>query len=242
MKKFTFTLFLSFLTLSIFAQKEIWVEASLKGGYGLSFLHNKNIADDSFTKYQLSTSNSFGGRFALNFGPFNGVSLEAMYNNLSQEYLYNLDGNPTDFTNTIEWASVDALILYRYIRNRIYVEVGPMYSMVQNVDQNDNGNEILSAQSFYADNYFSGVFGWGGYIAGTETFSLGIGMRLSYTFSDFINEEGQKSGYPNPTKNAPYETYETSNPAFVQFMVELNFGIGRFARTACTERMKFFRR
>lgn len=242
MKQFTFTLLLVYLSLSAFSQKEIWVEASLKGGYGLSFLHNKNIADDGSYKYQLSTTHSFGGRFALNFGAFNGVSVEAMYNNLSQEYLYNLDGNPNDLTNTIEWASIDAMILYRYIRNRIYVEVGPMYSMTQNVDQMDNGNEILSAQSYYADNYFSGVFGWGGYIAGSETFSLGIGMRLSYTFSDFINDEGQKQGFPNPVKNVAYETYESSNQAFVQFMLELNFGIGRFARTACTERMKFFRR
>lgn len=242
MKQLPITLVLSFFALTAFSQREIWVEASLKGGYGLSFLHNKNIADDASYKYQLSTTYGFGGRFALNFGPFNGVSLEAMYNNLSQEYLYNLDGNPNDLINNVEWASIDAYLLYRYIRNRIYVEVGPMYSSVQNVTQTDNETEIQGADHFYSGNYFAGVFGWGGYIAGSETFSLGIGMRLHYSFSDFINDEGQKGGFPNPVKNAPYDNYETSNPAFVQLMLELNFGIGRFARTACHERMKFFRR
>lgn len=241
MRKYQIILLSLFVSFSVAAQ-DIWLEASIKGGYGLSFLKNKNIADDASYKYQLTTAYGIGGRFAVNFGPFNGVSLEAMYNNLGQEYTYNLAGNSTDITNTIEWSSIDAYLLYRYIRNRIYVEVGPMYSLVQGVDQMDGSLEIMNAADFYEKNLLSGVFGWGGYVAGSNTFSLGIGMRLHYSFSDFVNGDGQKAGFPNSIKDAPYESYEASNPAFVLFMLEMNFGIGRFARTACHERMKFFKR
>lgn len=239
MRKYQLILLSLLFSVAVSAQ-DVWLEASLKGGFGLSFLHNKNIADDASYKYQLSTAYGIGGRFAVNFGPFNGVSLEAMYNNLGQEYTYNLNGAPEDISNTIEWSSIDAYLLYRYIRNRIFVEVGPMYSLVQGVTQVDGVTEINNAVDFYEKNYFSGVFGWGGYVAGSDTFSLGIGMRLHYSLSDFVNAEGEKGNFPNPT--VVYDSYESSNPAFVLFMLELNFGIGRFAKTACHERMKFFRR
>ncbi len=242
MRKVQVLLLSLFISFSISAQ-DIWLEASLKGGYGLSFLLNKNISDDASYKYQLTTAYGVGGRFAVNFGPFNGISVEAMYNKLGQDFTYNVGATPgVDFSNKLEWSTVDAYLLYRYIRNRIYVELGPMYSFVQSVDQSDAGVPLSQPELLYEENYFSGVFGWGGYVAGSNTFSLGIGMRLHYSFSDFVNSDGEKAGAPNIVRDEIYDSYESSNPAFVLFMVELNFGIGRFAKTACHERMKFFRR
>lgn len=240
MKKLLFTLFVGLYSLGMQAQ-EIWLEAGLKGGYGLSFLYNSNIIDDDTYKYQLTSAYGIGGRLAMNFGPFNGLSVEGMYNTLGQDFEYTFQGGTQKLANKVTWKTVDVYLLYRYIRNRVFVELGPMYSLVQKVEQNDNGTELTGVAELYEKNYFAGVFGWGGYIAGSNTFSLNLGMRLHYSFSDLVNSKGQAIGLPNGIKDASYADYKSSHPAYVMITVEMNFGIGSFAKTACSERMQFFR-
>lgn len=236
------TLLFSVLLLStvVLTAQEIWIEASAKGGYGFSFLHNSNIVDDDSYSYKISSTYGFGGKLAVNFGPYHGVSVEGMYNSLSQDFEYDL-ATAKKLKNEITWKSVDTYLLYRYTRNRVFVEFGPMYSFVQEVKQTDNGVELQNVDNFYEKNYLSGVFGWGGYLTSAETFSLGIGMRLHYGLTDFISSDGQANGFPNPVKVSDYGSYKKSHPAFVQFLVEFNFGIGRFAKAQCSKRMNFYR-
>ncbi len=234
-------LFFAFLfsAISISAQ-EIWLEAALKGGYGASFLVNKNILNDDSHNYQVVSSYNFGGKFAVNFGPFNGISVEGLYSKSGQDWEYSVlpDGKAI---NSIEWKNIDALLLYRHINNRVYVEIGPKYSIVRSVDQTDLGELVENPEAMYEKNYLSGVLGFGGYITGTETFSLGLGLRFHYGLTDFVNGEGQKAGFPNPNKIAAYESDAFTRPALAEFMVEFNFGIGHWAQTSCSERMKFYR-
>ena len=240
MKKPYFILLALFFTMNLGAQ-EIWIEAALKAGDGLSFLVNKNIINDNSYGYKMTNSYGLGAKVAVNFGPWHGGSLEAMYNNLGQDFDYHLDGTTGTLRNSINWKSIDTYLLYRYIQNRIYIETGPVYGMVQSLSQNDNGLELTSPEDFYEDNYLGGVFGFGGYIAASGTFSVGLGIRLQYGFTDFVNDAGQKAGYPNPVRKTIYESPATTHPAFAEFMVEFNFGVGRFARTSCGQRMHFFR-
>lgn len=238
MKKLTLSLAIWSCALSLFSQKEIWLEAALKGGYGASFLVNKNILDDNNHAYQVTPGYNFGGKIAVNFGPFNGIALEGLYSTMGQDFEFDHPQFGT-IENKISWKSIDALLLYRHITNRVYFELGPMYSVVQSVDQMEFDANLEAAADNYEKNYLSGVLGFGGYVAGTETFSLGLGIRLQYGLTDFVNAEGTKAGFPTP-----YTTYESeavTRPAFAEFMVEFNFGIGRWARTSCSQRMKFFR-
>jgi hypothetical protein len=235
-KVFLFTI----LALAAFttSAQEIWIEAAAKGGYGISFLHNANIIDDDSYNYKITPTYGFGAKLAVNFGPYHGISIDGMYNTLGQDFEYDL-ATVQDNQNEISWKSIDAYLLYRYTRNRVFLELGPMYSFVQEVKQTDAGFELANASDFYEQNYLSGVFGWGGYLAGSETFSLVLGMRLHYGLTDFINSDGQNLGLPNVTAN--YADYKKSRPAFVQVMMEFNFGIGRFAKAQCSKRMQFFR-
>lgn len=239
MKK-AFLLYVFTLLAVCLSGQEIWIESSVKGGYGISFLHNSNIVDDDSYRYNISTTYGIGGKLAVNFGPFNGISIEGMYNSLGQEFEYDLIG-VKNLKNEITWKSVDAYLLYRYTRNRVFLELGPMYSFVQEVKQTDSGFEVQNAGDFYETNYLSGVFGWGGYLTSAETFSLGIGMRLHYGITDFVNSNGQDNGFPNPVRSKVYDSYKKTHPAFVQVLVELNFGIGRFAKAQCSKRMQFYR-
>jgi hypothetical protein len=239
MKKHLLLLLTSLACLTANAQ-EIWIEAGLKGGFGTSFLLNKNIADDRTYDYKITTMYGVGGKLSVNFGPYHGIAIEGLYNQAGQDFEYQLDGTQGDLENNIDWKSIDAYLLYRYIRNRVYVEVGPMYSLVRSVKQQDNGVELTDTEDFYEKNYLAGVFGFGGYIAGAETFSVGLGLRLSYGLGDFVSEAGREGGYPNPVHQNVYESPKNTHPIYGQFLVEFNFGIGHFAKTSCTERMKFF--
>lgn len=236
MKKVFLFATLIVITLSASAQ-EIWIEAAAKGGYGISFLHNSNIIDDDSYNYKITPTYGFGAKLAVNFGPYHGISIDGIYNTLGQNFEYDL---PTakDLKNEISWKSVDAYLLYRYTRNRVFLELGPMYSFVQEVKQTNAGFDLENAGDFYEQNYLSGVFGWGGYLAGSETFSLVLGMRLHYGLTDFVNSDGQKLNLPT---SIAYPEYKKTRPAFVQLMMEFNFGIGRFAKAQCSKRMQFFR-
>ncbi|HFA51725.1 MAG TPA: hypothetical protein ENJ95_22140 [Bacteroidetes bacterium] len=236
MKKIYFSLFVFIFCQSLTAQ-EIWLEAGLKGGAGMSFLLNKNIQDDKSYDYVLTPMYGIGGKFAVNFGPNHGISLEALYNQAGQDFDYKLPGTTGDLANEITWKNIDAYLLYRYFSNRVYVEIGPMYSLVQSVGQVDNETAVSAANNAYESSYLSGVFGFGGLIAGADTFSVGLGARLSYGFSDFVNEKGRGLNFPN---FVPYGTYEKTHPVYAQILLELNFGLGHFAKTGCGQRMKFF--
>lgn len=240
MKKIFTALFVLAFSLTISAQ-EIWLETGIKGGPGLSFLYNKNIADDDSHSYLLTGMYGLGGKFAVNFGPNHGFTLEGLYNQSGQNMDYNLPGSTKDLRNEITWKSIDAYLLYRYTSRAVFIELGPMYSLVQSVEQNDNGVELQKVENFYTENYLAGVFGFGGLLFQTGSVSGGLGVRLHYGFGDFVNEDGRAAGYPNPMKSTTYDVEENTTPIFAQLLFELNFGLGRFAPAACGERMKFFR-
>lgn len=234
MKKLLFSLLLAFVFTSVSAQ-EFWFEAGLKGGYGTSFLFNNNIADDSNWEYEiLSPIVSVGGKFSMNFGPYHGVFIEGLYSQAEQRFKYSNPGSTEDLDYNIKYQSINTYLLYRGIKNRAYFEVGPMFSLIQEVEQGA-AEPYNTTTDFYKSNYLAGVFGVGGYIVGAETFSIGIGMRLHYGFGDIVNDDGVKNNYPN---EVAYPNAEKTNPMFAQFMVEFNFGVGRFAKTACSERFK----
>lgn len=241
MKKILFSLLVFACSLTLDAQ-EIWLETGVKGGPGLSFLYNKNIADDDTHNYLLSSMYGFGAKFAVNFGPNHGFSLEGLYNQSSQNMEYdNLFSN--DLKNEITWKSIDAYLLYRYTSRSVFLELGPMYSMLQSIEQVDDGELVTpaSVENFYTENYLAGVFGFGGLLFQSGTVSGGLGVRLHYGFGDFVSEAGQGDGFPNPNKTTNYDTVEDTTPIFAQLLFELNFGLGRFAPAGCGQRMKFYR-
>ncbi len=241
MKRLLFSLLFAFVFTSLSAQ-EFWFEAGLKGGIGTSFLYNKNIADDKNWEYNFTPMFGVGAKFSVNFGPYNGVVIEGVYNQSQQDFNYKTATSMQDLDYSVKWKSIDSYLLYRGIRNRAYFEVGPMLSLVQEVEQGNDGETFTTTTDFYNSTYIAGVFGVGGYIYGTETFSIGMGMRFHYGFGDLVNDNGQQNNYPNPVNDMPYQTGENTNPIFAQFMVEFNFGVGHFAKSACGQRFKRKRR
>lgn len=238
MKKHNLTLLTLLFCITLNAQ-EIWLETGLKGGGGTSFLLNKNILDDNSYRYLVTPTYGGGAKISLNFGPFHGLALEGMYNQSGQNFEFDT-GVAKDLRNEISWKSIDAYLMYRYIRNRAYVEIGPMYSFVRSVEQTFGDIEVSNPGQYYEKNYLAGALGFGGYLAGSNTFTLGLGIRLHYGFTNFVSDAGTDLGFPNPGESLAYDSIEPTHPVFAQVLLEFNFGIGHWARTSCSKRMKFY--
>jgi hypothetical protein len=218
-----------------------WFDAGLKAGVGPTMLLNKNVFDDDVYDHQFSNGFAVGGKFGIFHGLYNGVTFDVMLNKGTQKFRSEIN-NPF-VEHQVNWNSVDLSVLYRLQKEGIYIELGPQFSFVNKVEQDGFGPEDVS--EFYAENLTSGVFGFGGYLIGNDQFTLMFGLRLGYSFTDFISDAGQDLQYPRAAAVqqdlTPYDTYETTNPIFVQLMFEANFGIGYFAKTACAHRTSFFR-
>ncbi|MBI5914277.1 MAG: hypothetical protein HY842_02800, partial [Bacteroidetes bacterium] len=85
MKK-SFAFLIAYAFIANLSAQEFWIETGLKGGYGLSFLYNKNIVDDDSYQYRLSPMYNVGARLSMNFGPFHCSDVEGMFGAYSQDF------------------------------------------------------------------------------------------------------------------------------------------------------------
>jgi hypothetical protein len=138
-------------------------------------------------------------------------------------------------TNTYDWSTNDVLILYRYTGYGAYFEVGPRISFVSDVMNTYHDQAAMEVTELFEDKWISGVIGFGSYLAGSDVFSVQIGMRLYYQFGDMINEAGQAANLPAYIE---YDTYKKTNAIAAQLHLEFNYAFGRFAKASCRDRWK----
>ena len=236
--KFILTLlFGAFLTLS--ATSQVWFDAGVKGAYGPTMMLNKNVFDDGDYKHKLSAGHSIGGRLGVNFGYHAGFSLEYNASRGKQDFDLN-----ADLFNSFKWKHNDLLLLFRYSGNGAYVELGGEYSIMGDVTVTRYRSGTITdvdVSDKFAENYKSGVFGFGSYLMGGDLFTVNLGIRLHFALDDMINESGRELQYPfvdhQPGQFDP--TRKTLATA-AQLQLELNYAWGRFAKTACSDRWRLF--
>ena len=157
---------------------------------------------------------------------------------MAQKFEYKLLGVFQE--SQVKWKNIDLYLLYRYNSSTVYLELGPMLSLVRSVDYTDTSIPIeIDVEDFYAKKYYSAVFGFGGFLAGTESISLNLGVRVHYALQDFITAEGQLQNHPAPSTSA-YAEYKQTRPLYIEVGLELTFGLGEFAKTSCSKRMHWF--
>lgn len=245
MKKYLFLAVALVIGFQAEAQKiGMWFDVGLKGAFGPTLLANGNIFNDRTYDHKITTGYGIGGKLGIYFGEFNGITFDAIYSKSKSSFSYE-SGIPDipEYDQDIEWTSLDLYLLYRMQQYGVYFEIGPAYSMVSDITDNDQGipnSDARDVSDFYEDNYFSGVVGFGGYLANSDRFTLMMGLRASYAVTDFVNEAGQAADYPNPNKTLEYDSYKSTNPLAVQLIIEANLGIGYFAKTCCSNRSSFF--
>ncbi|MFN8279133.1 MAG: hypothetical protein U0V49_02515 [Saprospiraceae bacterium] len=225
---------------SLQAQKVYaWWDAGVKASYGLTGFLNSKLINDKNYSYHLNSGGAVGAKFGMYFGLNNGITFDFMYSGYKQGFDYDL-ANATIDHNVI-WKNYDLALLYRHQSNGSYIELGPQMSLVRSV-KNEYSNNVDNGDvtGSYNKKYYSAIFGVGGYIFGYENFTLMMGLRLGYALTDFVNDSGKTLNFPTPNQAAKTAKDASTNPAFVQLVLEANLGLGQYAKTSCSKRAHLF--
>ena len=225
MQRITVLFAFLFCTQLVFSQ--VWFEAGGKAMYGLTGFYNENLVNANNYNYQLNTAFSYGGVFSMNFGEKHGVNLEGLLATHQQSFELLENGSATRLG--VEWQATDFYLMYRfYTESGAFFELGPKLTSVRKVEQSE-GQERMRADDNYEDSYYSGALGFGGFLAGTEFFTVKLGVRLEYGLSDFISDQGQKDGYPAP--GSSLDPYTPSHPFRAAIALGINFRLGGIAKS-----------
>jgi len=213
-----------------------WFDIGLNFAYGPTFQLNKNIGDSRSYEHQFTMGKSYGAKIGVNFGQFSG--LHVVYNLAEGKQDYELiDVLQQDQTLNYTWNTHDIMLLYRYSGYGAYVEFGPKYSIIRDVTQTIGGAGTTDVTVGFTD-YTSAVLGFGSYIAGSDVVTLNLGIRLAYSFTDMISEEGMALRLPETTLVEGFSQYESTNPISAMLNVELSYAFGRIAKRSCQDRKK----
>ncbi len=224
--------------ISLQTNAQVWFEAAFKGTYGFTGFLNKNIMDDGRVNYKLTSGLAYGGRFGVNFGYYNGISIEALLADNTQKFdVQGQNGGPT-VNYDINWKAVDLYLLYRLYGNKTFLEIGPKLSQLRSINQTPTPGSLVKGADY--KDYWSGALGFGTYIFGVYNFSMMLGARFEYSFQDLVGDSGKEKNLPLYTLPA-YETYKASSPFTAKICLEFNFGLGYFAKAACGRRGFFFK-
>ncbi len=255
-------LMLTFLFITTQCFSQAWTDVGLKLGGGTSWLIDRNLFDDNTYVHDISGAFNFGAKASLNIGDRHSISFEAMISNMKQNFDYGWtddNGIRIEGRNEVQWTNLDLYLLYRFYSQGAFSEFGIMRSQVRSVEHFDplaGFADFTDVTGNYQD-YLSAVFGGGAFVAGSERFTLMLGIRIHFALTDFISEQGQdleslqgqnqQFAFPSTFRNDftglendPYLDQSITRPILVELLAEFNFGIGYFARTICSGRVRWF--
>lgn len=218
------------------ASAQIWFDIGVKGAWGPTSALNKNISDEGRYTYNVVTGTAFGGKIGVNWGAYHGVAIEGLAATNNANYDYQLSGN--QLINDLKWKTTDLMLLYRYQGQGAYFEIGPKYSIMNEIDQNDGPEEMNNIDKSNFENYLSGVIGFGSYLAGTGSLQIILGIRLHYALQDMVSEEGFET-LNLPTPNYPdFPTQQKTSPIAAQLSLEINYVLGYVGKQFCYDRWR----
>lgn len=215
---------------------QVWLELGGKAAFGLTGFFNDNLDNDAQHNFELNTAFSYGGILGLNFGENHGLNLEALSITNQQTYEFLEIGDQTRIG--VEWKAIDVYLMYRfYSQSGAFFELGPKYTSVRSTEQAE-GMKRFRVDDLYQTEYFSAAAGFGGFLAGSEVFTLKLNIRFEYALQDFVSAQGIAEGYPAYYKT--FESYTESRPFRASIGIEINFGLGSIAQSACGRRRFIF--
>lgn len=218
-----------------------WLDLGLKGSWGPNWLFNKNILDDQEFNNQLSYGYNFGGKIGLNFNDFHEMTVDVLSGQFTQKFKFNVLDTATGasplYDKSFKYNTLDFALLYRHNKDGRYFETGPQFSLLKKATGTNSFDASVDGivKENFVDNYFSFVFGFGGYFIGTENFGITFGARFNYTITDVISAQGQINNYP---ANEPYPVYAQSHPFTAMIVMEFNYDFAYLAKAKCSNKRK----
>lgn len=215
---------------------QMFFDFGAKGAFGPTILFNSDIFDADSYDHKATMGYAFGGKFGVHFNGRNGITLDIMSQKSKQEF----DVSPVNSIDLLQWNHTDYMLMYRYSGNGAYIELGPKLSRISEVTHELNGQSTtVAGTEFYEDSYLSGVFGFGSYLAGSDLFTLQLGIRLHWGLDDIVAPGGKTDGnnFPTPFSGEVLNAAKSTATA-AMLHVEFNYAFGRFAKTECSGRRK----
>lgn len=214
-----------------------FLDLGLKGLIGPS-MYNSSVFTDNTDKYE-HRFNSFGygggAKIALDITDNIAIAVEGLYMQNKQSYKI-LDDYIRE--KVIKSSVIEIPVMLRYNDGSGgYTEGGYTYSKVLKVTETVN-ESIQDASALYTGARHGFVFGFGGYLFGSEDFAVSGGFRFRYDITDIVS-----TAFVDRNDAAYYaldnQVTNKTNPLSIMFNLELNYDLGFImARNSCTGRRK----
>ncbi|MBI2968534.1 MAG: hypothetical protein HYY40_12090 [Bacteroidetes bacterium] len=233
----SFVLFVSFTV----AHGQQFFDGGIKNNIGTTVLVNENVLSDvDKYKTRISLANATGLKLGFNFNESVQIVGEGYYGFFRQKFTIE-DNGETKWDKEISCMQIQVPILFRYNKdNGSYLEFGPQYTINNRIRETNSAQAEIDASTYYDKNYWAAIFSFGSYLMGWDNFGIASGIRLTYSFNDFISGQG---GTANPDifsyKAANYKPYKFTTPLSIGFVLELNYDLGFMAKSPCTGRRSF---
>ena len=175
------------------------LEVGLKGGYGTTWLMNKNVFDQD---EELDPTASFAGQLGINATYFLndkfGICVELNSQTIKQKYSGDTNGDASggNFDSEDKLKYINGPILIK-LQNEggIYFEIGPQFNFLSSAkgSYDDEDSDINDVSDRDIKEGFNGtniglLFGFGVNINLTDNLIITTGLRLAAGFSDVTKE------------------------------------------------------
>ncbi len=227
-----------------------WLSLAAKGGGGISMLLNNDVSNDKNINFEpLNLAYTLGGRFGVTYGDYVGLFFEMMYTSYGQQYSFNKENKAaTEYKKDLKLTSMDYLVLLRYTGDYgFYAELGPQFTNVSSLTETNsiNRSEFRSTENIknnYNSSYTSMVLGFGLSLFRGERIAVTLGLRGTYSFSDFVLENNAGTdkyyvlddGVYDPRRdNLTFSPKEPTNPFTTFVILDVNYYFGFWGDAAC---------
>lgn len=210
---------------------------------GLKFLvgpsmFNSSVFTDNTDKYEHKfNSFGFGGgaKIALDLTDNFAIAAEGLFMLNQQVYKFS-DGSNGE--KKIKSTAIEIPVMLRYNDGSGgYTEGGYTYSKMLSVTETVQ-ESIQDASDLYNSARHGLIFGFGGYLFGSEDFAVSGGFRVRYDLTDIVSTPLENRNDPDYYALDNAVTNKT-NPLSIMFNIELNYDLGFvMARNPCSGRRK----
>lgn len=231
---------LSVLISGTLTAQSFYIDAGVKAQTGATALINTAVNDHPEWNYDIATGFSFGGKVGFNFED-HGITVDVLFGKGESSFEKSLAGNGGTENLIAEYSTTDLYLLYRLSRYRGYLEIGPKATFWRDITNRMPDGSTQDVGSFYEDQSYSGVLGFGTYLIGTDGRFSGIfGLRFEYGLSDMLTQaDGEPLGLPVLQDDLYANGYAQTVPFFAGLVFEMNWGIGYYGKASCGARGKF---
>jgi hypothetical protein len=255
MKKIVFLIFI--LSISAFAQAQHgkksrgnksvikWLSLGVKGGYGNSVLLNSDVSGDkNVTMNYLTPSYFFGGRLTFTYGDVVGLGAELNASHFGQKY--NIKTSTQAYTKNLKISSQDFILFLRFSgESGGYFEIGPKFTTLKTITVTNSGTGNFNPETdfinYYTPKYTGIMLGAGLSVVRTERFSLHLGIRGSYAFSDMVSDHNHYILDDFVYHPSYLPVNAKTNPLAVQAVLEAEYFFAFFGNASCGKgRLMFF--